>query len=84
MNVVLSESARDDLQYWQRTSPSMVTRIESLLEAIKEEPSAGLGKPLPLKGSLTGFFSRRLDMVNRLVYRVENESIKVIQLRYHH
>ncbi|HID36319.1 MAG TPA: Txe/YoeB family addiction module toxin [Ghiorsea sp.] len=56
----------------------------SLLIAAQREPFAGLGKPEPLKENLAGFWSRRIDDTNRLVYVVDNQQLTIISCRYHY
>ncbi len=55
-----------------------------MLEDIKRNEFAGIGKPEPLKNNLTGFWSRRIDEVNRLVYRISNNQIEIIQCKGHY
>lgn len=66
-----SKYAREDIAYWRKRDPSLVVRIEALIEDIKRSPFTGLGKPEPLKHTLSGYWSRRITKEHRLVYRVE-------------
>lgn len=84
MNIILTEQARDDIAFWNRTDPSKTARIKELLKSIVQTPFSGIGKPEALKYSLTGCYSRRIDREHRLVYRLEGENIIVLQCRYHY
>jgi toxin YoeB len=79
-----SSAAEEDLIFWQRHQPSLVKRIESLIASIQKSPHLGAGKPEPLKGSLSGWWSRRITLEHRLVYRVEGKTIYILQARYHY
>ena len=87
MNRKLSwtDEAWKDYIYWQTQDKKTLKRINKLIEDIKrDDPLAGIGKPEPLKASLTGFWSRRIDDTNRLVYAVDENFITVISCRYHY
>ena len=87
MNRKLSwtDEAWKDYIYWQTQDKKTLNRINKLIEDIKrDDPLAGIGKPEPLKASLTGFWSRRIDDTNRLVYAVDEKFITVISCRYHY
>lgn len=59
-------------------------RINLLLTDVQRNGSTGLGKPEPLKENLSGYWSRRIDDVNRLVYKIENDKIEIIQCKGHY
>lgn len=84
MKVLFSERAWEDYLYWQVTDKTMVRRINALIREIQREPLAGLGKPEPLRFSLTGYWSRRIDNEHRLVYRVSGDTLQLVQCRYHY
>jgi len=84
MKLVFSRHAWDDYLHWQNTDRRMVRRINVLIEDILRSPFKGIGKPEPLKNQLAGCWSRRIDGEHRLVYRVEGESIQVVQARHHY
>jgi toxin YoeB len=84
MNLIFSDQAWDDYQYWQETDKKMVRRIHELLKDIRRNPHSGIGKPEPLRHALAGYWSRRLDQEHRLVYRVTEQGILLAQLRYHY
>ena len=84
MKLVFSRHAWDDYLYWQNTDRRMVRRINVLIEDILRSPFKGIGKPEPLENQLAGCWSRRIDTEHRLVYRVEGESIQIVQARHHY
>lgn len=84
MNLVFTENAWDDYLYWQRQDGKKVERINDMLKDISLEPYKGIGKPEPLRGNLSGWWSRRIDTEHRLVYRVEANQVIVLQCRYHY
>lgn len=84
MKLVFSRHAWDDYLYWQNADRRMVRRINVLIEDILRSPFKGIGKPEPLKNQLAGCWSRRIDTEHRLVYRVEGESIQIVQARHHY
>ncbi len=79
-----SDNAWDDYLYWQQHDFKVVREINGLLEECKKDPFRGTGKPEPLKGSLTGYWSRRIDREHRLVYLPEDGNIYVVACRYHY
>ena len=76
--------AWNDYIYWQTQDRKTLKRINLLIKDISRSPFEGLGQPEPLKGSLTGFWSRRIDEENRLVYVVEEKVIILISCRGHY
>ena len=74
----------DDYLYWQEHDTAKLAAINDLLRDCKRDPFQGLGKPEPLKGSLAGFWSRRIDREHRLVYAVKDGTIVVLQCRFHY
>lgn len=84
MNLVFSENAWEDYVYWQRTDKKILKRINSLIKAIEREPFEGIGKPEPLKHALSGYWSRRINEEHRIVYKIQDHSILIAQLRYHY
>jgi len=80
-----TEEAWKDYIYWQTQDKKTLKRINKLLDDIRRnDPFKGIGKPEPLKENLSGFWSRRIDDTNRLVYAVDEEHITVISCRYHY
>ena len=80
-----TDEAWQDYIYWQTQDKKTLKRINKILDDIKrDDPFKGIGKPEPLKETLSGFWSRRVDDTNRLVYVVDEEHITVISCRYHY
>lgn len=76
--------AWQDYLYWQSQDKKTLKRINKLIQNTLNSPFKGIGKPEPLKESLSGYWSRRIDETNRLVYRVTDEYIKIISCRYYY
>jgi toxin YoeB len=70
--------------YWQGQDRKTLKRINILLEAAARDPFAGIGKPEPLIGNYSGYWSRRIDDANRLVYRATDDAVIVVACRYHY
>ena len=79
-----AENAWDDYLYWQQTDKKTLKRINSLIKAIKREPFKGIGEPEPLKHNWSGYWSRRINLEHRLVYKVSNKTLFIAQCRYHY
>jgi len=84
MKLVFSEHAWEDYLYWQRTDRRTLKRINQLIQAIQREPYDGVGKPEPLRHALSGYWSRRIDQEHRLIYRVVDDAVWIVQARYHY
>ena len=84
MNKIFTDNGWDDYVYWQTEDRKTLKKINTLLEDIDRNGNQGKGKPEPLKGTLSGFWSRRIDEQNRLVYRISEDAIEVIVCRYHY
>ncbi|MGI5099124.1 Txe/YoeB family addiction module toxin [Treponema vincentii] len=76
--------AWNDYIYWQTQDKKILKRINQLIKDIGRNPFEGIGKPEPLKGNLTGFWSRRIDEEHRLVYAVEENAVLLISCRGHY
>ncbi len=76
--------AWDDYVYWQKTDKRIVKRINALIKDILRNPFYGIGKPEPLKYKWSGFWSRRINDLHRLVYTIQNEQLIIAQCRYHY
>ena len=74
----------EDYLYWQSNDKILLRKINNLIKEILRSPFEGMGKPEPLKGNLSGYWSRRISEEHRLVYLVQDERIVVIQCRYHY
>lgn len=84
MKLVFSEHAWADYLYWQKTDKKTLKRINELIRDIQRNKYEGIGKPEPLKHGLSGYWSRRVNSEHRVVYRINNDSILIAQLRYHY
>ena len=84
MKIKFHEMAWNDYLDWQRTDKAILKRINQLIKDIQREPLEGIGKPESLKYDLSGYWSRRIDDANRLVYQVENDVLTIIQCRGHY
>jgi len=74
-----------DYLYWQGQDRRTLKRINALIaDVLSDDPYEGIGKPEPLKHALAGAWSRRIDEANRLVYLVTDDSVIVLQARYHY
>ncbi|GAB3433024.1 Txe/YoeB family addiction module toxin [Massilia solisilvae] len=83
-NLKFTDEAWADYLYWQTQDRKTLKRLNQLVEAAARTPFEGMGKPEPLKGSLAGCWSRRIDEQHRLVYRVTAEDLIVLSCRYHY
>ena len=84
MNIVFSKNAWEDYTSWLREDRKMLKKINELIKDIQRTPFSGKGKPEPLKYDLTGYWSRRITLDHRLVYKFENETIYIIACKYHY
>ena len=84
MKLIFAEHAWEDYLYWQRTDKKTIRRIKTLIKEVAREPFNGIGKPEPLKHALAGYWSRRINDEHRVVYKVEGDSLYIVQLRYHY
>ena len=79
-----TEEGWSDYVYWQGQDKKTLRRINKLIENILRMPFEGIGKPEPLKENLSGFWSRRIDDTNRLVYAVTDKHLTIIACRFHY
>lgn len=79
-----TDEAWNSYVYWQSQDKKTLKRINKLIADAQRSPFDGIGKPEPLKENLSGFWSRRIDDTNRLVYAVDDTAITVISCRYHY
>jgi toxin YoeB len=88
MQVAFTDRGWEDYVYWQANDPDTLDKINDLIKEIKRDPYKGKGKPEPLKGNLTGYWSRRINGEHRLVYRVTgagpHQTLRIIQARFHY
>lgn len=84
MEVVFIDQGWEDYLYWQIHDKKILKKINTLLRDINRDPFNGIGSPEPLKHDLAGYWSRRITLEHRLVYRMLAGQIRVIQCRYHY
>ena len=84
MNKIWFDEAWEDYLYWQSQDKKTLKRINELIRDVERDNYSGVGKPEPLKGSLSGFWSRRIDETNRLVYRIRDGKLEILSCRGHY
>jgi toxin YoeB len=88
MKIVWTPNAWEEYLYWQKTDQKILQAINDLIKDIQRQPFKGLGKPEPLKHAFKGFWSRRINQEDRLVYRVSGngaaQQVEIVQCRYHY
>jgi toxin YoeB len=84
MIISWAEKAWEDYLYWQQIDKKTLMRINTLIKNISREPFEGIGDPEPLKHNWSGYWSRRIDREHRIVYKITNEAIVIVQCRYHY
>jgi len=84
MKIDFTETAWSDYLYWQKRNKIMTKRINQLIQDIDRNGNEGIGKPEALRGELSGWWSRRIDDSNRLVYRLRDGRVEISQCRGHY
>ena len=84
MKKIWFDEAWEDYIYWQQQDKKTLKRINALLKEIERENFKGIGKPEPLKGELSGFWSRRIDDTNRIVYRIVEGRLEILSFKGHY
>ncbi len=84
MKIVFMDDAWDDYLYWQQQDKAMLRKVNALIKEISRTPYQGTGKPEALRENLSGFWSRRINQEHRLVYKVKDSSVIILQCRYHY
>ncbi|MGM0620550.1 MAG: Txe/YoeB family addiction module toxin [Bacteroidota bacterium] len=84
MKKLWHQSAWEDYLFWQKTDKKILKRINALIKSCERTPFSGIGKPEPLKNELSSYWSRRIDQSHRLVYKIENDTLTIIQCRFHY
>lgn len=84
MNKAFTDIGWEDYLYWQTEDRKTLRKINTLLKNIERNGNEGIGKPEPLTGDLSGFWSRRINQKDRLIYALEMDQIIIIACRYHH
>lgn len=84
MNKCFTENGWSDYTYWQTEDRKTLKRINNLIKDIERNGNEGIGKPEPLTGDLAGFWSRRINEKDRLIYQIDGETINILSCRYHY
>ena len=88
MKVVFADRAWEDYLHWQDTDRNILERLNVLIEECRRNPFTGTGKPEPLRGDLKGWWSRRITLEDRLVYRMTgagaDQALQIAQCRFHY
>jgi toxin YoeB len=84
MKILFTKEAWEDYLFWQKNDKKTLKRINELIRDIIRSPFDGLGKPEPLKFELGGFWSRRINIEHRVVYRINNNNLELVSLRFHY
>jgi toxin YoeB len=88
LKLVFADNAWEDYLHWQQVDDKVLTRLNDLIKECQRTPFKGTGKPEPLKGSLAGWWSRRITKEDRLVYRVtgkgNEQQLEIAQCRFHY
>lgn len=84
MRTAWDNEAWEDYLYWQTQDRKTLKRVNALIQDIQRNHFEGIGKPEPLKNDLSGYWSRRIDDKNRLVYKIQDNMLIIIQCRTHY
>lgn len=84
MNKAFTDIGWEDYLYWQTEGRKTLRKINTLLKDIERNGNEGIGKPEPLTGDLSGFWSRRINQKDRLIYALKMDQIIIIACRYHY
>jgi toxin YoeB len=81
VRLIFAEQAWEDYLCWQKTDKKLLKRINTLIEDISRTPVTGIGKPEPLKNTLSGYWSRRINDEHRIVYKIADDALFIALLR---
>lgn len=84
MKILFAATAWEDYVSWQSEDRKTLERINALIKEIARTPYKGTGKPEPLKHALAGYWSRRINSEHRLVYKIVDHTVWIVQVRYHY
>ncbi|MFG3245694.1 Txe/YoeB family addiction module toxin [Streptomyces sp. NPDC048187] len=84
MRITFTSHGWEDYVHWAESDRKVTKRINRLIADITRDPFKGIGKPEPLKGDLSGYWSRRIDDTHRLVYKPADDLLVIVQARYHY
>ena len=84
MKIIFTEEGWEDYLWFQETDKKLLKRLNALIKEIQRTPFDGTGKPEPLRANLSGYWSRRVSIEHRLVYKVTEEEIVIVACRFHY
>ena len=84
MSILFHKKALEDYGYFKENDKKIFDKINLIIKDIAKSPFTGIGKPEPLRYSLSGFWSRRINREHRLVYTLKDNEIYILQCRYHY
>ena len=84
MELVWQTNAWEDYCYWQKQDKKILERVNELIKDFLRSPFKGIGKPEPLKGNYAGCWSRRITQEHRLIYKINERRLHILQCRYHY
>jgi toxin YoeB len=88
VKLLWADRAWEDYQYWRESDPNVFEKLNELIKECRRDPFRGIGKPEPLKEKLSGWWSRRITVADRLVYRVSGKApdqvLEIAQCRFHY
>ena len=83
-SIKFTPDAWEDYEYWEENDKKALKKIKKLIKELQRHPETGEGQPEQLKGNLAGLWSRRINQIDRLLYKIHEESVTIIQLRTHY
>lgn len=83
-NLLFLPQAWDDYVYWQTQDRKTLKRVNALIQDVSRSPFEGIGKPEPLRENHSGWWSRRIDETNRMIYKIDDNNIVIAQCRTHY
>jgi toxin YoeB len=84
MEVIYTAEAKEDRDFWKKTNPKILRRLDTLIDSIQRNPFTGIGKSEALRFEKSGYWSRRINQEHRLIYKIFNNRIYIAQCRYHY
>lgn len=84
MKIIWSEESWADFEYWLDNNKKIAKRVRKLIKNTKRTPFEGIGKPEPLKGDMSGLWSRRITDEHRFIYFVNDDSLNIVSVRFHY
>ena len=84
MKILFHEKAFDEYLYWQKNDKKTLKRLNNIIKDIRRNPYEGLGKPEPLRYALQGYWSRRITLEDRIIYKVDNDNLIIISCARHY